>query len=1206
MKKRVRIYKAPDGQGKVMNSTAKWMAQVGGQQQPQVDDTQLTAMIIQMFQQGLEPEEISNQLIQAGIDPQKTNMLITNVYRNLNQQQQVQDQVVREELPMEEAQTKMDMSQYYTQDENEDLFIEDNAEDIILAKGGKVPSKKQWVKSQMKLIKKEAGGDTNANKADGTDTGARAEILQSFVSTVKKNSDDAAMEEYLNNQYDQMQNAYDEYEYLPEAQFGGMRPGQQRRMMRRANKMLGNIPTAFYNRNQGFPGQINLMTGFGATPFAGFAPQSPFFMQGPKLANIDVRRVGLFGKPKEYTINFENQPQFTQNDIQYMIEQEMRNRAQSEKENAEKIKEQETTTSTDNTNVQNAGGSDLPALEDIKVEGSGSGSGSGSGGGGGNRTTPPNKETVQISTEPVTTQILGIDPIDWGGAMEELFADDQRNPRNFPVPDIDFIRRTDPLAMAAPQAAMADDAFWQGMLMPGFKGTGALRLPKVKPKFTFKPGAIPGKGPITPPMFSRPGLPKGHAGYLPKGAIIPPYTGPTPGRIITTPNYIPPGTQLQLPFQEGGYVDPKSGLYKFIYGGNEPFMDYFAQDSKNVNDPYFQDGGLKEYQGDEEGSEVSTEEDNTNQYMTQADMQKFFDNYMKQAYQASVPRQGYPILNQTIPGLYGLGRRGKAFEYAGSWSKQKGLPYDMATGQAYMGPWNNPQLSAVHVGKSDWRGRPKKYRYEFMVDNPNSLANYQPNITNWQSANQGTQDTETTVPQDERSGTRLRAPISGLLRKGPKIWKEQYGPEETFDPYTSSYTTEGVGKLPTRPLEVSERITEPFAINPLDKTVGTLPFRKPESLGSTNINEREPLASTSMLPMPEYNMSEYMDMPDVQPESQYGMPQYNMEDYITMPEVLPEQEFASPYTQETANMVNAFNAPYDPTAIGVLPFNRLGLINSSSPGELIKQYPKPAPTPVASNKRVRSSRDQQIQKYIDQINNMQNSIRGQWSPDWQKEGVQLSTDELIRKINSLSKSSYGGLIKAQDGLANFQYKSPVDWKTVGSVTADPMKSATLDNPFTIDQNWSNSITGESPAITYNPETESYENDLLGEYNENNKIKVAVDQKRKDMTKVDFGKIADDILLYGDMALGFLGNKGDLAKQREVTNRLTSDMLFAQSPNDRGTYNPNTGEQFKDQGFTGIYSAQYGGYMGYKEGGETYMSEEQIREFLANGGEIEFI
>ena len=38
---------------------------------------------------------------------------------------------------------------------------------------------------------------------------------------------------------------------------------------------------------------------------------------------------------------------------------------------------------------------------------------------------------------------------------------------------------------------------------------------------------------------------------------------------------------------------------------------------------------------------------------------------------------------------------------------------------------------------------------------------------------------------------------------------------------------------------------------------------------------------------------------------------------------------------------------------------------------------------------------------------------------------------------------------------------------------------------------------------------------------------------------------------------------------------------------------------------GAYS-KYGGALDYREGQDTYMSEKDIREFLANGGEIEFI
>lgn len=1249
MKKKVRIYKSGGTQGKVLNPTAQWMAQVGGQQQPQYSDDQLVAAIIQMFQQGLEPEDISSQLSQTGVDPQRVNQLVVAVYKNLNQQQASADQTVRtQEEPMEQEMQGLDMSQYYAGDDSQSIALEeDMGEELVMSMGGKVPSKRKWVNDQIKLIKKQQGGPNVSNKADDTDTGVRSDMLQSFVGTLKANSDDAAMKEYLESQYDQMQEQMLYDQYLPEAQFGGLRPGQQRRIMRRANRMLGNIPTSYFNRAQGFPGQINLMTGFGATPFAGFAPQSPFFMQGPQLANIDVRRVGLFGKPKEYTINFAGQPQFTQNDIQYMIEQEMRNRTQTQNEDVEEVKKTETTTSSDNTNVEAAGGNtELPSIEDIKVENTG-----GSGKGKQNTQT----STTTTTTEPVVTQSPFIEPIDWSQTMDALFTDDSRNPKNLRV-DIDAIRKTDPLAMAAPQAAMADDAFWQGFAIPGLKGTGRLRLPKITPKFTFKPGAIPGKGPITPPMFSRPGLPKGPAGYLPKGPIIPPYTGPTPGRVITTPRYYPPGTQLKLPFQDGGFVDPESGLYKFIYGGNEPFQDYFAEDSKNVNDPYFRNGGLMQYQGDEAGSEVSNPSGNdempawAKEFLAQlparekwtrprsyeeykpkfgwersgmspeelAYEKEYHENYSyprrdnlsplpgEPGYEEHILREqqrqaiyGNPYgrlssLNQMVPALYGMGNRGRAINYAGSWTKQKGMPYVAGTNQVYQGPWNNPQLSSIDVKKSDWRGRPKKYTYNFLVDNPNSLANYQPNITDWKGAANATgQYAPQTPAAEEKSGTRLRMPISGILRHGPKIWREQYGPDEAFDVYGSTTNN-------NENVSVSDR----------------------QQMSTTD---------TGMLPPPDYNLSDFMDLPNVEQESimlpppDYKLsemidfstltprapmlpaPEYDLSNFMDLPDIQPEDQFTTqPLNEYETQLLNEYNTRgYNP----IPEDNRINSLQTRSftpqgMGNLI-QDPMAWSTPsVRSNKNIRPKgeyfkgqpeRKLSLQEKLDLINRYNQTLKGNVPPELRQKQMQDITDGIMRND-----------IRAQEGIANFGYKSPIDWKTTGPVSQSSLQAPGLENPFTIDQNWSNPITGDSPAITYNPETGSYENDLMGDYNEANKLKVAVDQKRKDMYSVNWNKVADDINLYGNMALDFIGQRGDSARQQDMLNRLTSDYLFPESPNDRGTYNMNTGEQFREQGFRGVYSAKYGGHMGYQEGGETYMSEEQIREFLANGGEIEFI
>jgi len=92
--------------------------------------------------------------------------------------------------------------------------------------------------------------------------------------------------------------------------------------------------------------------------------------------------------------------------------------------------------------------------------------------------------------------------------------------------------------------------------------------------------------------------------------------------------------------------------------------------------------------------------------------------------------------------------------------------------------------------------------------------------------------------------------------------------------------------------------------------------------------------------------------------------------------------------------------------------------------------------------------------------------------------------------------------------------------------------------------------------------------------------------------------------------------------------LSSNNLYASDPSrDRGDYDTNSGlYRPNEQGqMWNSRSAQYGGYIDeeeyydpyveeeedeltYAEGGEkiTYMSEDQIRAFMAEGGQVEFL
>jgi hypothetical protein len=122
---------------------------------------------------------------------------------------------------------------------------------------------------------------------------------------------------------------------------------------------------------------------------------------------------------------------------------------------------------------------------------------------------------------------------------------------------------------------------------------------------------------------------------------------------------------------------------------------------------------------------------------------------------------------------------------------------------------------------------------------------------------------------------------------------------------------------------------------------------------------------------------------------------------------------------------------------------------------------------------------------------------------------------------------------------------------------------------------------------------------------------AVKYKNRDMYNVDFEKGVNKFNFRVNQGLGILGERGDKQSMADMQNNLTADNLYGSTGiQNRGTYETNSGLFRPDEmGFTGI--VRNGGYMQdggdvYGEDDETWMSEEQIRQFLAEGGELEFI
>ena len=187
-------------------------------------------------------------------------------------------------------------------DEDESQYSEDYVdpeEDVQEEfKMGGFKTKKGYVNSVMKLVKKAMGGDEKEQDIKASDADPRGEDLRknrldAFVGAVKKEGNATIAKEEAEKAYDQMQAMHQQMmmqgtplqNFIPEdyegmdyedenyMQFGG----QQRRAMRRMRRALRHIPG-------GIPG-----------------------VMGP-ITKFDVHRTGIFGGPKEYTIEFGDSP----------------------------------------------------------------------------------------------------------------------------------------------------------------------------------------------------------------------------------------------------------------------------------------------------------------------------------------------------------------------------------------------------------------------------------------------------------------------------------------------------------------------------------------------------------------------------------------------------------------------------------------------------------------------------------------------------------------------------------------------------------------------------------------------------------------------------------------------------------------------------------------------------------------------------------
>jgi hypothetical protein len=360
MKKRVRIYKAKTG---MQMPTAEAM------NQPNISDTDIiNASIGLIANEGLTVNEILTLFAQKGLDPRRVQPLVAGLAENIEKRklareaQQKGDDTTLARIDQQEAIDKAAadaedrrkrQEMYYS-----DYSRDDDSEDLVfqqnilgLKYGSEMPSKREFIK---KFIKKAEEGMQMSERADSTDTGQRKAGLQQFVDSVQSSADTAKIKEEGEALLDLVRNKY-------KFDRGGLTRGQER-----ASEQAALLASAL-----------------GANPYL------------PPLEKLEVPKTRMFSHaPKAWTAYFGQRPTMTPDQLQPQSVYTNTVSSPARKKNELSLEEVDKMINADDK--KEAANAETQANTAAANTSSTSGGGSGSSGGGrsdgGNRTTVRTEE----------------------------------------------------------------------------------------------------------------------------------------------------------------------------------------------------------------------------------------------------------------------------------------------------------------------------------------------------------------------------------------------------------------------------------------------------------------------------------------------------------------------------------------------------------------------------------------------------------------------------------------------------------------------------------------------------------------------------------------------------------------------------------------------------------------------------------------------
>lgn len=868
MKKKVRIYKAPDGQGAFLNKTAKFLkkAQEGGtpdpsmmgypgaqQEEGQMTEDQITQSIVVDISNGKPKEETVVKLVQfMGQDPMQASQYYDQIYAALESEKEQDEEdadedsesePVKEEIEQNENQeieedfygddTNTDIANEIAAEDDEDYADDDQvASDIVMQFGGVSPvivpirqeggqaypiqfpgieaylpsnmsdmlsgdvdaftgqpwspqaeevagvapddevqtdfrnggqykkNKRSYVNSVMKLVKKQMGGEDMSKKGDTDPNGddVRKERLNAFLGTVKNQSQMAKAKEQAEQEYDQMMQ---QQQQMMQQQYPMQEPMEQ--------------PMAQYGMQipmrRGLFGRPKMPRGFG------------FGYGMPPVTKMDVRRTGIFGRPKEYTMEFGmpaampgvalpgygagfygygqtstiKKGKSKGRIITETVASTVNNASNAEVASntpdstaTNKSDDKNSTATTPNSTANNVqvntqtsnkrkGVNVTNEATDAVV----------------NNSNEKRKETEVVETVKNASskkQGDGLYSYPGNNAIYKKkdgvwYIDSSGSGANFRKITTDKDARVKRLeSKATPYSSKPKPQSYANVYDApatfGNEGNKYLDISTVKAPANYKaPIAIGSEEwfkltPVQQKKVADEHRRRNPSEYkkawnnlksLPKDVF---YEGPK--NLYNEAMRQTGGQAYYNPF--GGFVDSDNpDLYKFVYGGNDPYMTQADIDdvySKDTSDPYFQDGGgyddYRKRVGDKLGmslrDDLSAKElfemgqkagigfGNDNTTTTTKKKTTTTESDDDGGYYPANPGIGYNGFN-----IFGNLFPASIASYQGSWNKIKKGPYDPRSGAMIpgMGFGPNTQINSIDVKRSGMFGRPKKYTINF-------------------------------------------------------------------------------------------------------------------------------------------------------------------------------------------------------------------------------------------------------------------------------------------------------------------------------------------------------------------------------------------------------------------------------------------------------------------------------------------------------------